>query len=195
MQFNSETNNKDLISDITFLLGNIGTSEYSLKDRARNMDERFRQVWQWIFASYGGWQFVDDNTSDISTFPYAEVNITSGTAVYVLPSGTLTIHGVEVKDSNSVFHVVRPTTYEEIREVEGVDDFMSTDGTPQWYVPHGDVLEFFPAPNFTVTNGIRVYFDRDIATFAPTGADTTLKIPSAPAVPLTTKSEVSGEAF
>mgnify|MGYP006408286223 FL=1 len=56
MQFSDTSNLDGIVQDITFLLGNIGTTEYVLNDRARNVNERYRQVWEVIFNAYGGWE-------------------------------------------------------------------------------------------------------------------------------------------
>ena len=149
MQFSDTSNLDGIVQDITFLLGNIGTTEYVLNDRARNVNERYRQVWEVIFNAYGGWEFVDNNISDATTLPWGEVNLVSGTAVYALPSAALTINGVEVKDSGGNWSVLTPLTYEEIREVQAVDEFNSSNGVPMYYVVTGDVIELFPAPDYS----------------------------------------------
>ena len=106
---------------------------------------------------------MDDNTSDTSTLPFGEINLVSGTSVYGLPSGTLTVQGVEVKNSGGNWAVIKSTTYEEIRRVTAVDEYFKTDSIPSYYVVSGDVIELFPAPNFTQSSSLRVYFDRDVA--------------------------------
>jgi|TARA_Y100000310_G_scaffold311518_1_gene357845 hypothetical protein len=175
MQFSDTSNLDGIVQDITFLLGNIGTTEYVLNDRARNVNERYRQVWEVIFNAYGGWEFVDNNISDATTLPWGEVNLVSGTAVYALPSAALTINGVEVKDSGGNWSVLTPLTYEEIREVQAVDEFNSSNGVPMYYVVTGDVIELFPAPDYSQATSLRVYFSQDISTFSGTGDDT--KVP------------------
>lgn len=174
MQFSDTSNLDGIVQDITFLLGNIGTTEYSLNDRARNVNERYRQVWEVIFDAYGGWQFMDNNTSDPSTLPFSEINLVSGTATYALPTSALTVQGVEVKDSGDNWSVVNGTTYEGIRQYQAVDEFYQSDGDPLFYVLSGDVVELFPAPNYTQSSSLRVYYDQGISQFA--GDDTT-KVP------------------
>lgn len=173
MVFNDTTATQNsLVHDINFLLGGITNSEFALADKARSVNERYRTIWSWVFEAYGGWIFVDDNTSDTSTFPRADVSLTDGTKAYGLPSGSLTVRGVEVEDSNGVATVLKPTTYEEIQELSGaVTEFMITNAIPTHYVVTGDVIELYPTPNYTRTNAMRVYFDRDISTF--TGSSTT----------------------
>lgn len=175
MQFNSNADNQDLISDVTFLLGGLDTNAFTLKDRTRCMNERYRQIWQWIFMAYGGWQFMDDNSSDVTTgIPEAAQNLTSGTNLYALPSAALSVRSVEFKDSSSNWYKLYPLTNEQITTTQGLDNFQSTSGTPKYYTLYGDVIRIYPTPNFSVTSGLKIQFDQDISTFAST--DTT-KVP------------------
>ena len=172
MQFNSSSENADLISDITFLLAGIDTNAFTLKDRTRCVNETYRKVWGWIFESYGGWQFVDDNTS---YNPYAAQNLTSGTSLYALPTAALTVKGVEVQNSGGIWMKMVPIATEQVQGVDSQGDFLQTaNGVPHYYSLYGDVVKLYPAPNYTVSNGIRVYFDEDIAVFL--SSDTT-KVP------------------
>lgn len=172
MQFNGHTDNQDLVSDTRFLVfGDYSNTSYSTKDIARNISERFKIVWTWIFEAYGGWQFIDDNTSSTSSPPYSEQDLVSGTSVYGLPSQALTVNGVEIKDSSGTWHNLEPITYEQIRSIEPVDEFNSSNGLPTYYALRGDVIEIFPAPNYDSTNGLRVYFDESISEFS--SSDTT----------------------
>lgn len=174
MQFSDTSTKQGLIEDITFLLG-IDTNGYSLADRTRNINERFKVVWQMIFESYGGWQFIDDNTSDTSTgVPYADQTITSGTGLYSLPTGALTVRQVSIVNSGGTREILSPLTPEEFLQIGGDASFTST-GVPTYYMLQGDILRLLPVPNFTVSStGIRVYFDQGISAFAAT--DTT-KVP------------------
>jgi hypothetical protein len=171
MQFSDSTNKQGIIEEITFLLG-IGTAGYLLADRTRNINERFRQVWAKIFQSYGGWKYIDDNTSDASTgVPYADQNVTASTALYPLPSGALTVNGVEIKlTTNGSWQRLYPMTHEEFLQRGGDGAFTST-GAPTHYILQGDIIRLIQTPNFTLSSALRVFFDQGISTFAAT--DTT----------------------
>ncbi len=156
------------MEDITFLLGNVDTTQYVLKDRARNINERYRAVWGWIFEVYGGWIFDDSNQTDL---PQATTTLTSGTAVYSVPTGALAIQGIEAKDSAGNWSVLQPITTEQINESQAVDEFSETNGIPRYYRLVGETIELFPAPNYTQAASLKVYFNRDISVFAST--DTT----------------------
>lgn len=173
MQFNSETNNQDIISDITFWTG-VDTNKYTLKQRLLAVNEWSSTVWTWIFEAYGGWQFMDDNVSGVTgtatsgsnDVPYADQTITSGTALYGLPSGTLTVVGVEQKTtSGGPLVPLRNLTYEEFLDRGGDGSFPST-GVPEFYMLQGDVIRLLPSPNFTLATALRVFFDQGMSAFA-----------------------------
>ncbi len=168
MVFSDTSNLLGLVEDITFLLGNVDTTQYVLKDRARNINERYRAVWGWIFEVYGGWIFDDSNQTDL---PQATTTLTSGTAVYSVPTGALAIQGIEAKDSAGNWSVLQPITTEQINESQAVDEFSETNGIPRYYRLVGETIELFPAPNYTQAASLKVYFNRDISVFAST--DTT----------------------
>lgn len=174
MQWNSQSDQQDLVSDITFHTG-VDTNTYSLKARARAANEWQRIVWTWIFEAYGGWKMVDVNTSSSADAAiYAEQTLTSGTGLYAIPTAAVTIDFIEVKDAAGNYHKLRPMTMEEFIARGGDAAFTST-GTPEWYLPTGDVFRILPTPNYTVAStGIRVYFDQEFAIFLST--DTT-KVP------------------
>lgn len=171
MQFSSVSNRGGIIEDITFLTG-IDLNGYPILDRTRNVNERYRQVWFEIFETYGGWKFMDDNVSDASTgVPYATQNVTSGTGLYALPSGSLTVNGVEILTTSSgTFQRLQPITETEFLRMGGDGAFSST-GVPSWYLLQGDIIRLLPTPNFTVSSSLRVFFDQGITTFVST--DTT----------------------
>lgn len=174
MQYNSETNNQDIISDISFWTG-ADLNSYSLKDRTRDVNETFREIWAIIFESYGGWKFMDDNISDASTgVPYTDQTITSGSGLFPLPTGALAVDGVQMKTTASgPLNPLKPITLEQFLDMGGDGAFPAT-GVPLYYLLQGDIGRLLPTPNFTLATALRVMFDQDISSFLTT--DTT-KVP------------------
>lgn len=168
MVFSDTSTSLGLIQDVTFLLGGVNTTDYATADRTRNINEHYRQIWHDIFEAYGGWRWDDTNQTDL---PQATDSLVSGTATYALPSAALTIHAIEVKNSNGDWVKLDPAPAEYINRTTAIDEFLSSNGTPAYYRLLGDTIELFPAPNYASTNGLKVYFDRDISAFAAT--DTT----------------------
>ena len=175
MIFNDPTNKLGLIQDITFNLGGVDTNQYSLADRTRNINEREKMVWHTIFESYGGWQFMDDNTSDTSTgVPYADQSISSGVGLYGIPSGALTISSIWIKlTSGGNWIKLTPLTHEEFIEMGG-DGYFANAAVPEYYLPQGDIIRLLNVPNFSLASALRVYFDQGISEFA---ASDTTKVP------------------
>lgn len=173
MQFNSEANNQDLISDIGFRLGSgIDLNNYKLVDRTRNINTRLGIAWTIIFENYGGWKFVDDNQSDAATgLPYADQTVTSGTGLYPIPSAALVIDSIEIKYASAgVLTKIFPLTHEEFM-ARGGDATWSSNGTPLYYMLQGDIIRLLPTPNYTLATALRVYFQKTMTAFATT--DTT----------------------
>lgn len=183
MVFSDAGGGQGLIQDVDFRLGTDST-EYSTADKTRNINARYSEVWALIFDAYGGWTFMDDNISGVSgnvtpganDGPYADVAIVSGTGVYALPAGTLVVKGVQVLQPNGGTWGVPlvPLTYEEFIQKGGDAFFTSSTGVPWAYMLQGDVIRLLPAPNYSQSASLRVFFDQDISNFAV--GDTT-KVP------------------
>ena len=167
MQFSDTSTSLGLIQDITFLLSGVDTTNYATADRTRNVNERYWLVWQMIFESYGGWKFQDDNLDED---PYADQTITSGTATYAVPSGSLAISMIEIKNSGGTWEMLHPITWEEFQKIGG-DAAFTSNAVPKYYLLYEDTIKLIPTPNYTQASSIRVYYDRGISAFAAT--DTT----------------------
>src|SRR4051812_1373317 len=116
MQYNDVASKQGIIQDCSFLLGNsVDLNNYTLADRTRNGNQRYHLVWEMIFESYGGWIFMDGNTSRDGSVPYADQNITSGTNKYYIPTKALTIRGVAVLMPGTVWRDLIPLTQEEYK--------------------------------------------------------------------------------
>jgi hypothetical protein len=171
MQWNSEADQQDLVSDITFWTG-VDTTKYTLKARARSANAALGVAWMIIFESYGGAKFMDDNQSDTSSgLPYSDQTITSGTGLYPQPTGAVTIEGVEMMNvASTPLRPLFPMTHEEFM-ARGGDAAFPSNGVPQWYMWQGDVLRLLPIPNFTLASALRIFFGKAMTKFAST--DTT----------------------
>lgn len=170
MVYSDTSGLQGIIQDITFFLG-VDLNNYKIEDRTRNVNGRFGMVWEMIFESYGGWRWQDDNAN---ANPYGDQDIVSGTGTGALPSGALTVRGVQLKDSSGVYHPITCITEEEYLERGGDAVWNGVTGFPSFMLVYEDTWKLLPTPNYTQTQSLRVYFDRDISSFATT--DTT-KVP------------------
>lgn len=170
MQFSDTSNSLGLIQDISFLLG-VDLNNYLIADRTRNVNERYRMVWMMIFEAYGGWKWQDDNAN---ATPYTDVNVVSGTAIGSLPTGTLTIREAQLKDANIVYHRLQCITEQEYFDLGGDSVWNGITGFPIYLLPYEDTWKLIPAPNYSLSSALRIYFDADISAFV--SSDTT-KVP------------------
>ena len=168
MVFNGDTDGQDIFTYIDDLV-ETDDNQYSLQRKARACNRTLKTVWSWIFEAYGGWQFDDNNKSNL---PVGTVTLTSGQQDYLTPSEAITIRGVEVKDTGGTWHPVAPITEERIRQISAEKEFFSQNGTPLYYRLIGQTIRFYPAPNWTQAASLRVSFDRGISTIASTVTDT-----------------------
>lgn len=128
------------------------------------MNEGQKIIWEIIFQAFGGWQFDDDNqtgTPSTSTSLNANADIT-------LPSGALTIRGIEITDPNSVTKRLIPLTFEEIQSgIQAFGEFMKTDNVPVYYCPVGDTILLKPQLSSSAGSyTYRIYYDRGSVEFA-----------------------------
>lgn len=167
MVFSDTTNLQGIVQDIDFNC-NTDVNSYPLTHKTRNINERFRVVWSWIFESYGGWIWDDSNQTDL---PQATTGLTSSQGLYAVPTGTLSVQGVEVLTTGNVWQKLVPITAEIIRQRDSMGDYLVTPGQPLYYRLIGESIQLYPAPNYTQASSLKVFFSRDISAFVP--GDTT----------------------
>lgn len=184
MQFSDATSLQGLIQDITFWTG-MSTSDYVVKDRTRNMNRWYYDVFTKILRTEGAWEFDDTDKTDL---PIVTANLADGQEDYELPKSLTTnsytlqggstagaiikIHRVEVKDANGNW--VKLKQFDQ-RDVKGsIQELMETSGTPRYYDIRGGSIFLKPAPasaQVTLSAGLKLYIARELYTFIDT--DTT----------------------
>ena len=149
-------------------LGITGISGDSnkLKEFTRYANRANRKIWHWIFTSQGIWQYDDSNETGQ---PEGTASLVDSTAIYALPTGTLTVRRVEIKDSDGNWFELDQIAESDIPEA--IPEYDSSDGQPNQYRLIGDEIQLFPAPDYASTDGLKVYFDRTSTDFA--NSDTT----------------------
>ena len=150
--------------------GGISGNATRLKEFTAHVNEVNRRVWHLIFTSYGGWQYEDGNQTDL---PAASDTLTSGQTSYALPTGSLTVRGIEVKDTGGIWRQLKPLTEEIIREHQAMGEFYKTSSQPLYYQRVGQTVRIFPASNYTQTSSFKVFFDRGSVAFASTNTTET----------------------
>jgi hypothetical protein len=137
-----------------------------IKEFTAYANTAMRQAWHIIHEASGCWKFDDSNETDL---PQATTALVSAQTKYALPSDTLTIQRVEIKDNSGEWFRLTPLIDAEIKGA--VDELFSDDATPLYYKLMGDTIELFPASNYNSAGGLKVYYDRGMTSFVYT--DTT----------------------
>jgi len=170
MVFNDTSNRKGIIQEIeknTDLgVGYISGNTDLMKDFTADVNVVGSEVFALIYLLCGNWQYDDSNYTDL---PQAVTDLVSGTDKYLIPETALTIQRLEYKDGSGNWNKLKAITKEQI--IGAVDEFLEEDGNPHYYRILNGTVELFPAPNFSATGGLKIYFDRANVDFVST--DTT----------------------
>jgi hypothetical protein len=163
MQFASESNSQDIVSDAYFWSGADSTS-YPIAAVTRNCNFALDRVTSLIMRVDGRWAWDDSNNS---TYPITNASVVSGTAGYAIPVTYLDLFKVRIKDSAGNWISLERVTRDELTDGE----LTATSGDPRKYYLFGNYIFFVPAPNYSSTNGIEYQFSRAPSYFVIT--DTT----------------------
>lgn len=158
-------------------LVNANSTDWAESDLLIDLNDALSDVWVRIKTARGALEFDDSNAT---TLPKYTLNLTSGTQEYNVKSdGTddlFTVHKVQVLDDTS--------TWVDVPRILGSEDSqegLSTTTTarvPSGYYDMYPFIVFKELPSTSVTNGLRVWADRETTYFALSG--TTAK----PGIPL-----------
>lgn len=163
MQYNSDSDSQDIVSLVGDMTGIDTTNE--IKQITRACNEANKKIWSWIFESFGGWQYDDNNNTDL---PKATTTLTADQQLYSLPSDALTIKSVEYKNSGGDWVKLKPLTIAQLNQFTSEKEWQDTSAEPQWYAPLSDHIKLYPASDTTRSGGLRVQFDRGSVNFAST---------------------------
>lgn len=174
MQVSDTSTLQGLIQDITFLTGQ-NTTEYTNKDRVRNMNRWYMNVVSWIFRASGFWEFDDDGKTDQ---PSLKATLVNGQQDYTLPTSATTtpytlqggvtggailkIQTVQVLDVGGVWRKLKQIDLTEIGVAQ--EEFEKTDGLPWGYDIRGGSIFLYPAPAtgfVTMASGLELFIARE----------------------------------
>lgn len=165
MMFNDTTNNTGLIQyyelKTNLGLGTVSGETSKLQEATLYMNNGLSKIWSSIFNTTGNWIYDDSNYTDL---PQATATLTSGQSTYALPSSALTVKRLEVKSETGDYKPLKPISLEDINW--SVDEFFEDDAEPQYYRLVDNTIEIFPASNYTISAGLKIYFDRSSVTFS-----------------------------
>lgn len=166
--YNTSNPELSLYHDTLYLLGidRTDTTELPLADFIRSANEWYRTTNQWIWNSVGEWEYDDTNHTD---FPRSTTNIVADQNDYSIPTTAQKIERVEYKDSNDNW--TRLKQIDKASYKISLDDLSSESSDPRYYDPQGFSVFLYPTPSTSASNGLKIYYSRDISKF--TTSDTT----------------------
>ena len=159
MQFNNETNNNDLVSDVGFILTGSysGTSDYNINDITRNINRWLDRAVSLILLSDSKWEWDDTNQTDL---PIGTTALVVNQRDYSISgTGFLKVLKVECKDSADNWHpLIQIDATQRKRTL--LDDPNETAGTPYRFDLRYNSLFLFPKPSYASSGGLKIYYQR-----------------------------------
>ena len=169
MQFQSESNNQDIVSEIDALCDSTSTS-YPINSKTRRVNAALESIVAMILNADGTWDYDDTNHTNL---PIGTGDLVADQQSYSFASEYLEIKTIKVKDSNSNWHVLKPIDQSTLVDT-AIEELYDQSGMPEYYDKLGDTIKLYPAPSstdVTLTAGFKVEFARTVDLFVPT--DTT----------------------
>lgn len=152
----------------------VGVSDTSSLPHAqfyRGANDWYRRADSWIWEASGTWEFDD---SGYTNLPIATADLVDGQQDYEMPSSARKIDRVEVMDDDGEYHIVQPIDKSQVTR-EAMSEYYDEDGMPIQYDLVGRSIFLYPAPSdsdVTLTEGLKLYFTRDINEFETTDTST-----------------------
>lgn len=156
MQINPTDKSVSLVGDIDFLLFSDSSTlntDYSLTDRIRNINTAWDEVVAELYKADPNHLWDDKTNTD---FPIATTNLESGTDHYVMLDSALVVHRVRMKNEDgSDWITLTPKLRRELTDTE-----LNATGEPDKYYKLGGAIFPLPVPDYGVTAGVELTFQR-----------------------------------
>jgi hypothetical protein len=168
MVFNDTVTSLGICQEIDALCDSTITS-YPLADKARRANSALETLIGKIINADGTWQFDDTNFTDL---PVGTGTLVASQSAYTFADEFLDIENVKVKDKSGHWNILTPL--DQSQTDTPLEDYLVTDGMPEYYDKQGDTIRLYPAPSatyVTLASGLKVQFKRTGSLF--TAADTT----------------------
>ena len=183
MQFNPGSS-AGIVDDIDSMVDTNSTT-YPIAEKTRNINRWYDRAASILMQADGRWQWDDTNWTD---YPIATTNLVDSQQDYsiiqAIPTAGqdyLRILRVEVLNNAGNWNLIAPIDQADIYD-QSVTDFLKTSGMPAYYDKQSTSIFLYPKPltaNVTLTNGLRIWFQRAPSYFVTT--DTT-KQPGFPSI-------------
>lgn len=178
MQYSGHATEQDHVSEIR-KLSKSNTTTYPINDLTRRFNFALHRYFHLAFESDGRWKFDDANQTDVAL---ETLNIVAGTNKYdmsTLTSELFQLFRIEFLDANSLPILGTPESLKELEDPFTTIYTTASDqrGTPDTYLKWGDFLYIRKCPNYSLSAGIKFFFNRKASLMVAT--DTT-KVPGIP---------------
>lgn len=175
MQFNpgSSTGVVDEINDIC----QSDNNSYPLASKARRVNAALDRFFTLAFKADGRWTFDDTNHDSV---PIVTKDMTDGVSKYAIDTIAADILGilrVEVLDANGD-GITLPRLDRESVTTESITEKYETAGKPEVFDLVGEYIYIYPAPNYSSSDGLKLYIKRNKSAFTSSDTTKSLGIPS-----------------
>jgi len=144
----------------------------------RRVNMAYEEIVGKLIALNKNWKFDDSNYSDL---PIGLGDLVSGQQDYSFASTLLMVERVEVMDSDGNYHKLKPIDEKDISEA--LSQYKSGGGMPEKYARRGNSIFLYPYPltaSVTISDGLKVYFQRTADIFTSAEVTTGTKEPGFP---------------
>ena len=162
---------KNIDERITFLTG-LGTDIYLPAERLLSINKYYDQLHSIILESQDEWDFDDSNSTDL---PIANTDLLANIGIYHLPETLYRLNKVEI-NYGSGFIKANPIDLNETGLSESEVLSRATSDNP-FYRIFGQTIKLYPTPTSEVTDGLQLYYDREVAEFTSAEVATGTKKP------------------
>lgn len=169
MVFYDSSTQQGVVQDALFATfgKSADNTNYPIADITRAVNRWYDFSVSKILQSDGRWQWDDSNQTDL---PIATTNIVANQQDYGLNTAFLRITRVEILDSSGTARLIHPIDQEDVY-AQAMTQYLSTPSTPIYYDKLANSIFLYPPPSYNSTNGLKVYFQRNVIYFVST--DTT----------------------
>lgn len=165
MQFNSTGNG--IVQDVYFGV-NANSVNYPIADVTRSINNGLDRVSSIILRADNRWQFDDTNNT---TLPIATTNLVQNQQDYQFNSSFLEVVKVMVASDDGLYYPIYNIDTTDQNIFPYLQNLSTNRSRPIRYDVLGNSILLDPAPNYSETNGLKVYFKRKMSYF--TTSDTT----------------------
>lgn len=161
MQFNNTSSNNGLIQDCEIRIfggdfGAISGNTKRLQVFTNLINNAIDKISYELLTSSNTWQWADYNQTD---FPEGTTDLNNGQGDYTLDVSYLIVREVQVLNEASQWIKLQHIDESDFNMVDSntsIEEYFSEDGTPKYYNMVANSIVLYPAPNYDMTDGLKL---------------------------------------